>query len=149
MVSHVCAYNPCVPAMIFERKEERKYRLLLLLFFNKNFNEMNHDSSNFVSKSKVFKREKNSIKNLKRSLIYFDKALGIANLRSKFWFRLKVSKREIKNDDINPLRSRLFRANKLETISRMKLLYFILRIKKVKLSLLNIKLCIVISRDIL
>lgn len=45
---------------------------------------MNHDSSNFVSKSKVFKREKNSIKNLKRRLIYFDKALGIANLRSKF-----------------------------------------------------------------
>lgn len=77
MVSHVCAYNPCVPAMIFERKEERKYRLLLLLlFFNKNFNEMNHDSSNFVSKSKVFKREKNSIKNLKRRLIYFDKSFG-------------------------------------------------------------------------
>lgn len=42
-----------------------------------------------------------------------------------------------------------FELDKLETISRMKLLYFILRIKKVKLSLLNIKLCIVISRDIL
>lgn len=64
--------------------------VILLLFFNKNFNEMNPDSSNFLFRNRKFEREKKIKIRLKiwreNRGDYFDKSFGDRKFAISFDF---------------------------------------------------------------